>query len=428
MVQTRAATKTAQQHKIHYEFGGPIGALGIIVGLPAVCYGLVVFCNANGCIRLNALEVPTLPEGMVLFSWEACAVFLGWIAFTTALHLILPGIRKEGIQLPDKSRLTYKLNGMRVLVVTLAVVGAGVHSGGLDLAWVHTNFLALLTAGVAFAYGLSLCLYLGSFVGSSKVLAKGGDSGNPVYDFFIGRELNPRIGLLDLKVFCELTPGLIGWVLLNLGFAQRQYQLTGAVSPAMGLVCAFQALYVVDALWFEPAILTTMDVTTDGFGFMLAFGDLVWVPFTYSLQARYILEHPKALGAWYLTLILAIKVSGYVVFRGSNLEKNWFRNDPADPRVKHLRYLPTARGTKLLISGWWGVARHINYLGDWLMAWAWCLPCGLDHTVPFFYVIYFGILLVHRDLRDGEACKEKYGADWDKYTKIVPYRLIPYLY
>lgn len=33
-----------------------------------------------------------------------------------------------------------------------------------------------------------------------------------------------------------------------------------------------------------------MDITTDGFGFMLAFGDLSWVPFTYSLQAL----HPIA--------------------------------------------------------------------------------------------------------------------------------------
>jgi hypothetical protein len=41
-----------------------------------------------------------------------------------------------------------------------------------------------------------------------------------------------------------------------------------------------------DALYFERAILTTMDITTDGFGFMLAFGDMVWVPFTYSLQVR----------------------------------------------------------------------------------------------------------------------------------------------
>jgi delta14-sterol reductase len=49
-----------------------------------------------------------------------------------------------------------------------------------------------------------------------------------VYDYFIGRELNPRIGGFDLKVFCELTPGLIGWLLLDLGFAHKQFQLTGA--------------------------------------------------------------------------------------------------------------------------------------------------------------------------------------------------------
>ena len=32
-----------------------------------------------------------------------------------------------------------------------------------------------------------------------------------------GRELNPRIGTLDLKEFCELRPGLIGWFVLNMG-------------------------------------------------------------------------------------------------------------------------------------------------------------------------------------------------------------------
>lgn len=59
-------------------------------------------------------------------------------------------------------------------------------------------------------------------------------------------------------------------------------------------MCAFHGLYVLDALWLEKAILTTMDITTDGFGFMLAFGDLAWVPLTYSLQARYLVDHPKA--------------------------------------------------------------------------------------------------------------------------------------
>ena len=42
-----------------------------------------------------------------------------------------------------------------------------------------------------------------------------------VYDFFMGRELNPRVGAgsFDLKEFCELYPGLIAWVMLNLGCA-----------------------------------------------------------------------------------------------------------------------------------------------------------------------------------------------------------------
>lgn len=37
-------------------------------------------------------------------------------------------------------------------------------------------------------------------------------AGNPIYDFFLGRELNPRIWSFDFKYFCELRPGLIGWV------------------------------------------------------------------------------------------------------------------------------------------------------------------------------------------------------------------------
>ena len=36
-----------------------------------------------------------------------------------------------------------------------------------------------------------------------------------------------------------------------------------------------------------------MDIATEGFGFMLSFGNLAWVPFTYSLQARYLVDYPQ---------------------------------------------------------------------------------------------------------------------------------------
>ena len=431
----KAPAAPAAPATMHYEFGGPIGAGAITLVLPLVCYFLVYACNEDGCAvvgdvaRRGFASLPGFPKSMPLFDAQGALMAIGWMTFTIVAHLVLPGIEKQGVTLPDGSRLTYKLNGFRVFVATCVVGAIGTHAGVIDLALVHEKFLSMLSAMVVFSYALSTYLYVSSF-GRGKLLAKGGDSGNAAYDYFIGRELNPRLlsGKFDLKVFCELTPGLIGWLLLDLGFAAKEYAKFGAVSPAMALVCAFQGAYVIDALWNEPAILTTMDVTTDGFGFMLAFGDLVWVPFTYSLQCRYILEHPQALSSAHLALVLLVQCIGYVIFRGANSQKNLFRTNPNDPRVAHLKTLQTKRGTKLIVSGWWGICRHINYLGDWIMAWAWCLPCGFSHVVPYFYVIYFGILLAHRDARDSEACEEKYGADWARYCAIVKYRLIPFIY
>ena len=62
---------------------------------------------------------------------------------------------------------------------------------------------------------------------------------------------------------------LPSWSVLNFGMAYKQYTLLGYVEPSMYLVNIFQFIYVWDALYYEKAILTTMDITTDGFGFML---------------------------------------------------------------------------------------------------------------------------------------------------------------
>jgi len=79
-----------------------------------------------------------------------------------------------------------------------------------------------------------------------------GQSGSIVYDFFIGRELNPRVGPVDLKFFCELRPGLIGWVMLDFVFVAEAWKtMEGSSLSALLLVVAFHVLYVADALWHE---------------------------------------------------------------------------------------------------------------------------------------------------------------------------------
>lgn len=231
----------------------------------------------------------------------------------------------------------------------------------------------------------------------------------PLTQWFIGRELNPRIGLFDIKTFNELRPGLILWVMMDVSCICHQYTAYGSVTDSMVLVVVFHLWYVLDSLLHESTIFSQMDITTDGFGFMLSVGDLVWVPFTYSLQAKYLAFQPVHLGPVGIALILALQFFGFYIFRTANVEKNDFR---LGRNPKNLQYMNTARGTKLIVSGWWGRSRHPNYLGDWLMAWAWCLPCGFSSPIPFFYVVYFAVLLVHRQLRDDDACKKKYGAEY----------------
>uniref|UniRef100_F6PT53 Delta(14)-sterol reductase TM7SF2 n=1 Tax=Equus caballus TaxID=9796 RepID=F6PT53_HORSE len=317
--------------------------------------------------------------------------------------------------------------GFQALVVTTLLVGLGV-SAGLPLDALPEMLLPLAFAATLTAFVFSLLLYLKALVAPASALAPGGNSGNPIYDFFLGRELNPRISSFDFKYFCELRPGLMAWVLINLALLLKEAELRGSPSLAMWLVNGFQLLYVADALWHEEAVLTTMDITHDGFGFMLAFGDLAWVPFTYSLQAQFLLYHPQPLGLPMASVICLINAIGYYVFRGANSQKNTFRKNPSDPRVADLETIPTATGRQLLVSGWWGMVRHPNYLGDLIMALAWSLPCGVSHLLPYFYLFYFTALLVHREARDEQQCLQKYGLAWREYCKRVPYRILPYVY
>ena len=355
---------------------------------------------------------------------------------------------------------------------------AGTVSQGAEFplwTFIDENYLQILTANILIAYFLAIFVYVRSFSvkpgnPQHRELAAGGHTGNLIYDFYIGHELNPRVtlplaGEIDIKQYMEQRPGLLGWVVLNLAWVAKQYRNYGFVSDSIIFVTAVQAFYVIDSLYMEPAILTTMDITTDGFGFMLSFGDLVWVPFVYSMQTRYLSTFPVVLGPLGVAGVAALLATGYYIFRASNNQKNAFRTDPNHPSQAHIKYIETKTGSRLMTSGWWGVARHINYLGDFIQSFPYSIPTGFaGYTIlsagtslggeeqlgaltmadgrvvvqgaakywgmPFtyFYIVYFAVLLIHRDRRDDEKCARKYGADWEKYKKVVRWRIVPGIY
>ena len=415
----------------HFEFSGPVGTFVISTGLPVLIIALYFACNANGC-PANGAAVWQQIWSTRWLSREALGAYLTWLLGLMVLDVIVPGATVPGTTLRTGKKLQYKFNGTRIillLAITLAYRAWATAWELPELQFIYNHFLEIANSTLVVAFVLSTYLYIASFgtdsEGQPKLCALGGNSGNAMYDWFIGRELNPRIGSLDLKLFLEMRPGLLLWILINLAMAHHQYLKFGQVSWSIVLVTVFQAYYVIEGTFYEKGLVSMIDTTTDGLGFMLVFGDISLVPFTYCLQTRFLADHPIALSWLAIAAIVAVYVGGILVFRLSNNEKNGFK--AGDPKYAHLKYLETPTGSKLLVTGWWGTARHINYFGDWISAWACCLPCGL-HLIPYYYMAYFAALLIHRNERDEAKCSAKYGATWDEYKRQVPYKFIPYLY
>ncbi|PVU86212.1 hypothetical protein BB560_006792 [Smittium megazygosporum] len=421
-----------------YEFFGPLGVSLIMPGMVFMVLLSLIECNSSHCS-------PFIPNRNILTEWSndisslftntlfvdraPIYAYIGWIAWLAALYVVLPGKMASGVQLRDGNKLQYPINGLSSAIVTFVALGGIVLLYGISpLVWVADNFSGIIVATMLVSTLQALILYLASFRGGI-MLALGGNSGNPAYDFFMGRELNPRIGkLFDLKYFNELRPGIILWVVANICFVAKQYSDFGYVSNSMAIVVASQIFYAMDSLINESAVLTTMDITTEGFGWMLSFGDLSWLPSIYTLQARFLSFSPVNLSSSYCLFVSVVSVGGFLIFRLSNSQKNEFRSNPNSPKVSHLKHIQTKAGSRLLISGWWGMARHINYTGDWLLGLSQCLATSFITPYTYFFSAYFLALLLHRFARDEHKCKLKYGKDWDTYCSHVPYKFIPFIY
>ena len=433
----------------HWEFGGPIGTWITMWSLPLVNYWMLTSISTKSSVQDSLKAIGQDPYNLFLsvFSLDTAKysilVYVAWFFFQVLLHFILPGRVEKGTVLPNGTRLDYYLNGFKAYLVSLFAFSVclmdklygtfghrlfdptSIFDQGVE------SYFSIFRAANAFAWTGAAVMYV-----LCQLKAFGGKMNNErctgcvPYDYFMGSTTNPRIGWFDLKFFCESRPGLILWVLLNFTMALQQYEDLGHVTSSMGLVCFFQFFYILDYFWQEESILTTMDIKHDPFGWMLCWGDLVWVPFSYTLQAFYLYNNPNVdVGIVPGILIFALHFLGYRIFRESNNQKHNFRTgNTTTTWGEKSKFIKTKRGTKLLLSGWWGMSRHPNYLGDVLMAVAYSLPCGFGSLFPYFYPIYFWILLVHRERRDNHHCSTKYGNDWKSYCEKVPYRIIPYVY
>nr|GEX61596.1 delta(14)-sterol reductase [Tanacetum cinerariifolium] len=220
---------------------------------------------------------------------------------------------------------------------------------------------------------------------------------------WFGIQLNPNFLGVDLKFFF-VRAGMMGWLLINLSVLAKSIQDSN-LSQSMILYQIFCVIYIMDYLFYEEYMTSTWDIIAERLGFMLVFGDLVWIPFTFSIQGWWLMSNKVELTTAAVVANCCVFVIGYLVFRGANKQKHDFKKNP---KALFWGQSPKVIGGKLLVSGYWGIARHCNYLGDLLLALSFSLPCGISSPVPYFYPIYLLILLIWRERRDEARCAEKY--------------------
>lgn len=340
------------------------------------------------------------------------------------LHLLLPARWVTGyVTRPGtETKLRYRLNGIIVLGVVVLLWFLAGYFKWIPWDWFYTYRWEGLIGAIVFGLVFSFAMVLPQPAVRSSFLA----------DFYLGRALN--LQWFGDKVDAKMWLYLVGAVMLEvnvLSFAAHHHMTFGSeASCGLFLSAGLLTFFVVDYLTFEEVHLYTYDLFAERVGFKLGWGCIAFYPFFYAipLWATAALPDPGT-STPMLILYAIIFLGSWSISRGANLQKYYFKKDPAR---KFLGITPEtiSDGQKsLLVNGFWGLSRHINYLGEIGMATGIVLAVGYPALPwPWLYPLYYSVLLLPRQLDDDKRCAAKYGALWNTYTQRVKYRIIPFIY
>jgi len=401
-----------------------VGALFMMALFPFILVSLHTLCTKTSC--KPALPFDKLPKTLKEV-WDPQA-FLTVVGFTLVLRLL--SFIPLGSTVTTSTDKTVRMNGFLSLLTLLAMMPAVVYRK-IDLSLVQTKYFYLMTSSLILGVVISiLARLLAHFKpGAKSNINPKGNTGNLIVDFFNGREFNPSLLGQDLKLL-TFRFSMIGLAMINVAMVINDIMSKGGkVNPLIVMASAFQVLYSMDAVFFEEYFFFSHDAMNTGFGFSLV-SSYNSFPFLPTLITKYLIERQPTMPWYYLVGIGLLNALGYIIFRASETQRCEFARDPSSAKAEGI--LETTGGRKLLISGWWGLVRHPNYLGEILIQWSWVLPAvgaaGKADLLVYYLPIFTTLCLLMRCRQQNDRNKKKHGTAWATYCEKVPSNLIPKIY
>ncbi len=415
-----------------------IGPLALMVGTPFASILFWIACAFYEGSLLVMLEAGPgdWARHVPLPSLTAGAIIVGWTAFQLLLLELLPGADFKGPVTPAGVEPHYRLNGIAAWAISHAALVGGWWSGLLDVSRLYNHYGEILITLTLAAFAFCGFLYWkGRNYPTSPDAVY---TGNFIFDFFQGIELHPRLFGVNLKQLINCRVSMMGWSVTFVAFGIAQYELSGFVASSMLAANAVLVIYLLKFFWWEGGYFHSIDIMHDRFGYYICWGVLVWVPAVYSLVALWLVEHPVEWHPVAVLVIIAFGVAAIWINYQADAQRQRVRETNGEttvwgkpPTLIVARYTPAdgvERESLLLVSGWWGVARHFHYVPELMLAAAWTVPAGFTHFLPWFYWVFLFILLMDRARRDEQRCAAKYGSYWDRYIAEVPWRVVPGVY
>lgn len=257
-----------------------------------------------------------------------------------------------------------------------------------------------------------------------------------LFKFLRGLEFHPKLFGVDIKQWTNCRYGMISWQIIILLFMYYYFQKNG-FNNAIFVTVLLQSIYIGKFFFWETGYFNTLDITLDRAGYYICWGCLVFLPALYTYTTYFLINRSPNI-SWKTSLIIFL-LGVYFTYKNYEVDrqKEIFKRDKENSIIdgKKAEYLDVKYerdgkivDSKLLLSGHWGFSRHTNYTYEILTSGMWSAVGYQYGPVPFMYLLYIIILLVHRIYRDEAKCSKKYGKYWKEYCKRVPYRLVKGVY
>ncbi len=345
------------------------------------------------------------------------------------LQLILPARRVPGYVTDPATGAPrrYRLNGLLVYVVVLIVWAFELT--GMERVWFYRSSVYAVAGGTVLAVIFTLVAVFSQPKGENE---------NTWLALWEGRaqELSFLGERFDVKMYLYVVGGAM-FALNALSGAAYHYELFGDDSnPGVFLYAAFFTFYIMDYFIFERVQLYTYDLIHENLGFKLVWGGLIVYGWLYILPLWGMAVHPDPgfsglLRSVWLIGTPVLFLGGWAIGRGANLQKYTFKRWPDRKFLGLIDPVYIEAGDrKILCSGFWGVARHFNYLGEGFLALSISLVFGyVGNLWAWTYFIFIVSFFTVRQLYDDRFCAEKYGPErWAEYQERVKYRIFPGIY